>query len=183
MGLLASPHAIIPGGRFEAPSRTGVLPVRSAPGRHGTLQAHGLERRAHGRGKEGSTLGPHDPPGALATLILPTYNAAAFVAETVSRLRAFLTRHPEWRVLFVCDGCTDGTEALLQDLGPGFDLVAYGGNRGKGFAIRTGFGAARDAADLRPGCVTIVCHSAAISCRLAEKDQRAGPRSDRPGKN
>ena len=142
MGLLASPHAIIPGGRFEAPSRTGVLPVRSAPGRHGTLQAQGLERRAHGRGKEGSTLGPHDPPGALATLILPTYNAAAFVAETVSRLRAFLTRHPEWRVLFVCDGCTDGTEALLQDLGPGFDLVAYGGNRGKGFAIRTGFGAA-----------------------------------------
>jgi dolichyl-phosphate beta-glucosyltransferase len=80
--------------------------------------------------------------GALATLVLPTYNAAAFVVDTVEQLRGFLARHPEWRVLFVCDGCSDGTEALLRRLGPGFDVQAYAQNRGKGFAIRTGFDAA-----------------------------------------
>ena len=84
----------------------------------------------------------HDPSaGALATLVLPTYNAAAFVVDTVEQLRGFLARHPGWRVLFVCDGCTDGTERLLQRLGPGFDVRAYPRNRGKGFAIRTGFDA------------------------------------------
>jgi dolichyl-phosphate beta-glucosyltransferase len=85
----------------------------------------------------------HDPPaGPLATLVLPTYNAAAFVVDTVERLRGFLARHPEWRVMFVCDGCNDGTEALLGRVGPGFDVRAYSRNRGKGFAIRTGFDAA-----------------------------------------
>jgi dolichyl-phosphate beta-glucosyltransferase len=45
-------------------------------------------------------------------------------------------------VLFVCDGCNDGTEAILRRLGPGFDVHAYSRNRGKGFAVRTGFDAA-----------------------------------------
>jgi dolichyl-phosphate beta-glucosyltransferase len=82
---------------------------------------------------------------ALATLVVPTYNAAAFVAVTMERLRGFLSRHPEWRVLFVCDGCTDATPDVLQGAArdtAGLDVLVHAKNRGKGYAVRSGFAAA-----------------------------------------
>lgn len=52
-----------------------------------------------------------------------------------------------WEVLFVCDGCTDGTPDLLADLAHSSPLrvriLTYSPNRGKGFAVRTGLAAAR----------------------------------------
>jgi glycosyltransferase involved in cell wall biosynthesis len=84
-------------------------------------------------------------PEPTATLVLPTYNAAAFIADTVERLARFLERHPDWRVLFVCDGCTDATPGLLGEAcarTPGMEVRIHGVNRGKGHAIRSGFDAA-----------------------------------------
>jgi dolichyl-phosphate beta-glucosyltransferase len=76
------------------------------------------------------------------TLVVPTYNAAAFIAETVLRLRRFAAENPGWCVLFVCDGCTDGTERLLADAltddGPTLRVESYAENRGKGYALRRG---------------------------------------------
>lgn len=83
----------------------------------------------------------HAPP-PQCTLILPTYNAAAFIEHTARRLADFLSRHPEFLVLFVCDGCTDDTVARLEAsrplMGPRAEVIAYTRNRGKGFALRTG---------------------------------------------
>ena len=46
------------------------------------------------------------------TLILPTYNAANFIAGTVERVAKFLDAQPDWCALFVCDGCEiDGADA------------------------------------------------------------------------
>lgn len=82
---------------------------------------------------------------ALATLVLPTYNAANFITATVGQLRGFVERHPDWRVLFVCDGSTDDTAALLAEMCagvPALGVKAFTQNRGKGFAVRSGFDAA-----------------------------------------
>ncbi len=89
------------------------------------------------------------------TLVIPTYNAAAFIDQTVERLRAFLNVYPRFRVLFVCDGCTDGTAERLQkaigapgSTGPPRDepfmsVENYPANRGKGFALKRGLTLAR----------------------------------------
>ena len=50
-------------------------------------------------------------PPPRCTLVVPTYNAAGFIAKTVERLREFVADHPQWVVLFVCDGCSDDTVA------------------------------------------------------------------------
>ena len=92
----------------------------------------------------GVSLDPRvDEP--VAILVLPTYNAATFVARTVDELRRFVARHPDWRVLFVCDGCTDATPTLLGEACAGvpeLDVMVLPENRGKGAAIRSGFTAA-----------------------------------------
>jgi len=78
----------------------------------------------------------------LCTLVVPTYNAADIIDATVARLRRFVLENPVWCVLFVCDGCSDGTPDRLRKLlaGDGGDLSAeiYDVNRGKGFALRRG---------------------------------------------
>jgi dolichyl-phosphate beta-glucosyltransferase len=89
--------------------------------------------------------GRDDQARALATLVVPTYNAVAFIAVTIERLRGFLLQHPEWRVLFVCDGCTDATPDVLQEAAfdtAGLDVLVHARNRGKGYAVRSGFAAA-----------------------------------------
>ncbi len=76
------------------------------------------------------------------TLILPAYNAAAFIEQTVQRLFRFLSSNDDWCVLFVCDGCTDGTveklQPLIEDFHPHMRLDSYEKNRGKGYALRRG---------------------------------------------
>ncbi len=86
----------------------------------------------------------HPVPQRLfhSTLILPTYNASDFIESTVARLFRFLSVHPEWCVLFVCDGCKDDTVAklksLVTDFTPQLQVEAYDQNRGKGYALRRG---------------------------------------------
>lgn len=95
----------------------------------------------------------HDPerPRAAPTfsLVLPTYNAAAFLGETWAKVQRFLDDSPGWEVLFVCDGCRDDSVHLLHSLLPDDDdrarLLWYSPNRGKGYAVRRGLLAARGA--------------------------------------
>jgi dolichyl-phosphate beta-glucosyltransferase len=76
------------------------------------------------------------------TLVLPTYNAAAFLESSVTRLFRFLSQHEDWCVLFVCDGCTDDTvpklKSMVEDFQPQMRVEAYEKNRGKGYALRRG---------------------------------------------
>ena len=76
----------------------------------------------------------------ICTLVVPTYNAENFIAQTVDRLRQFIADHPQWAVLFTCDGCSDNTVARLQEEisrgSAGLSVHSYECNRGKGYALR-----------------------------------------------
>lgn len=81
------------------------------------------------------------------TLVVPTYNASSFIDGVVERLRRFTAEHPDWCVLFVCDGCKDDTADKLSRLiandAPAIRAEVYTTNRGKGYAIRRGLSAAQ----------------------------------------
>jgi dolichyl-phosphate beta-glucosyltransferase len=85
--------------------------------------------------------------GALVSLVFPAYNPGAFLERTWGEVRRFLRQAPgNWEVLFVCDGCTDGSaerlEALSRTEGERVRVLAYAPNRGKGYAVRQGLLAA-----------------------------------------
>jgi dolichyl-phosphate beta-glucosyltransferase len=86
-------------------------------------------------------------PGQVTSLVFPAYNPGPRVERTWQAVQHFLRHAPgRWEVLFVCDGCTDGTPARLEQLirdvpGP-VRLLTYAPNRGKGYAVRRGLEAA-----------------------------------------
>jgi dolichyl-phosphate beta-glucosyltransferase len=92
---------------------------------------------------------PDAGPGTgLTSLILPAYNAARLVEKTWQQVQPLLhAASGTWEILFVCDGCSDGTPALLDELTrPAAERVRvlrYAPNRGKGHAVRYGWQAAR----------------------------------------
>ncbi len=86
--------------------------------------------------------------GMLTSLIFPTYNPGRTIERTWGELTRFLHRTPgEWEVLFVCDGCTDGTTERLTEWARWENqrvrVLSYAPNRGKGYAVRLGLQAAR----------------------------------------
>jgi dolichyl-phosphate beta-glucosyltransferase len=97
-----------------------------------------MEARNAERGRE----------SAVTSLIFPTYNPGPILERTWRELMQFL-RHAagEWEVLFVCDGCTDGTPARLATLArteaERIRILSYAPNRGKGYAVRRGLEVAR----------------------------------------
>jgi dolichyl-phosphate beta-glucosyltransferase len=109
-------------------------------------------RRARPRvvapGRSLDSNGPATRPEGLTSLILPAYNPGPAVVQTWQQVRDFLREADgPWEVLFVCDGCTDGTPQLLEKLtrssSEPIRVLAYPTNRGKGYAVRYGFAAAR----------------------------------------
>jgi dolichyl-phosphate beta-glucosyltransferase len=95
--------------------------------------------------------------GGLASLIFPTYNPGLLMQRTWGELVGFLeSARGAWEVVFVCDGCTDGTPNRLADwLGSARNspamskstirVLSYAPNRGKGYALRAGLAAAQGA--------------------------------------
>jgi dolichyl-phosphate beta-glucosyltransferase len=86
--------------------------------------------------------------GPLTSLIFPTFNPGARLDETWQQVVKFLDGAPEpWEVLFVCDGCNDGTPARLSALcgtvAHRIGVLSYATNHGKGYAVRRGLEAAR----------------------------------------
>ena len=88
---------------------------------------------------------------AVTSLVLPAFNPGPAVERTWDAVRHFLDDRPDpWEVIFVMDGCTDGSRELLADLGrrdddPRLRVLSYYPNRGKGYAVRSGLLAARGA--------------------------------------
>jgi len=87
---------------------------------------------------------------ALTSLVLPAYNPGPGIARTWRELTSFLRGRPEsWEVIFVCDGCTDGTPERLHELSredrAPVRILSYPQNQGKGYAVRHGLLAARGA--------------------------------------
>ncbi len=75
------------------------------------------------------------------SVVLPCFNEAGTVAEVVSRV---LASPHTCEVIAVDDGSTDGTLEVLRTIeDPRLQVVEQAINRGKGAAVREGFGRAR----------------------------------------
>ena len=81
------------------------------------------------------------------SVVIPALNEAGRLPPTLDRIGAYLSAHPDWlpaEIIVVDDGSSDGTaaEAAAVDLPSGIDLrvAKHPTNRGKGAAVRTGFG-------------------------------------------
>jgi dolichyl-phosphate beta-glucosyltransferase len=82
--------------------------------------------------------------GPRLSLIIPTFNEAGRVGATIEKASAYLARQAyESEIIVVDDGSTDGTAETVARGFEGVRIVAYGANRGKGYAMREGAKAAR----------------------------------------
>ncbi len=86
--------------------------------------------------------------GPAVSLVFPAYNPGPALEYTWPEVERFLRQTaPDWEVLFVCDGCTDGTPDRLTrwsaSLRERVRVLSYAPNRGKGHAVRHGLRAAR----------------------------------------
>lgn len=88
----------------------------------------------------------------ILALVIPVYNEKHLLPRAIERIDQ--TPPPAGLIRMLCivdDGSTDGTAALVQQLGtrPDVRTVIHNTNRGKGAALRTGFTLALDnSADL-----------------------------------
>lgn len=85
-------------------------------------------------------------PPALS-IVIPAYNELRRLPATLRKIYEWLDANGlrDSEVLVVDDGSNDGTaDAVKAEFGSraGFAVLGYGGNRGKGFAVRHGFLAA-----------------------------------------
>lgn len=79
--------------------------------------------------------------------VLPAFNEAANLEESVGRMAKALKRHARvFEIIVVDDGSQDGTAGVLDQLKtahPSLRVVRHPVNRGYGAALRSGFAAAR----------------------------------------
>jgi glycosyltransferase involved in cell wall biosynthesis len=78
------------------------------------------------------------PPGFKLSVVIPVFNEERWIRELVQRVRAV----PIPKELVIVDDCsTDGTRAILKELGQLEDVHVYlqEVNQGKGAALRDGF--------------------------------------------
>ena len=80
------------------------------------------------------------------TLVVPAYNEEGAITETVETLVETLSPLPEFELLVVNDGSSDGTAAelaRLEELHPALRVITHDRNRGYGAALKTGISRAR----------------------------------------
>lgn len=81
------------------------------------------------------------------SLVVPVYNSASFIVENVEQVLSFLEQQAfSFEVIAVDDGSRDDARRHLDALAqrrPHLRVLGYAKNRGKGYAIRHGFAAAR----------------------------------------
>lgn len=83
----------------------------------------------------------NDAAGSLSSLsvVIPAFNAAGCVAQTLAEVRAWLDRHVATNeIIVVDDGSRDDTAARVEAFGQGVRLLRNETNRGKGFSVRRG---------------------------------------------
>lgn len=127
---------------------------------HGA-NGHGFSRAAAAAvlAERQQALGGQDLPAAppatttavKLSVVIPMFNEEENLKNTVDRLAETLRAFKDgaWEVVLVNDGSTDATWACASELAarPPYAgwlrVVGYSRNRGRGYALRTGFAAAR----------------------------------------
>jgi glycosyltransferase involved in cell wall biosynthesis len=99
-------------------------------------------------GASGGPVVPPDwrSPATTISLIIPAYNEARHLGETLPRLRAEFLDDPNVELIVVDDGSTDRTAEMVLDCIEGWEgarLIRMPWNQGKGSAIKAGIAAAR----------------------------------------
>jgi dolichyl-phosphate beta-glucosyltransferase len=83
----------------------------------------------------------------MISIVVPLFNEARRLPSSLDRIFTFMdAHHPDFEVVLVDDGSTDGTvEKARRHVGPRAELrvESYGGNRGKGYAVRWGIARSR----------------------------------------
>jgi glycosyltransferase involved in cell wall biosynthesis len=82
-----------------------------------------------------------DPRPRKVSVVIPAYNEAATIAETVERVKGADVDGLALEIIVVDDGSRDRTREVVAAI-PGVRCVAHERNRGKGGAVKTGFAAA-----------------------------------------
>ena len=81
------------------------------------------------------------------SVVIPAYNEATRLPASIEKILRYLDAcHPRFELIVVDDGSSDGTaQAAVAAAGGRAELrvESYGGNRGKGYAVRHGLAAAR----------------------------------------
>lgn len=82
-----------------------------------------------------------------ASIVLPIYNEQACIQHTFDAVLDYAESHPTYDFIFVNDGSTDQTVALLEGRMATHQcdricLISYSHRRGKGYAVRRGVEAA-----------------------------------------
>ena len=78
------------------------------------------------------------------SVVIPVYNEEKNIAETLRRIRAFMTlKNEPWECLVVNDGSSDRTESITRAVIAAepenhFKFLSNPLNHGKGFAVRQG---------------------------------------------
>lgn len=93
-------------------------------------------------------LEKHDTIGeATLSVVMPMYNEESVISKNIQNLvEGFESLHLSWEIILVNDGSTDGSLRIVREEGerlPQLRIVSYKVNRGRGYALRQGFKAAR----------------------------------------
>lgn len=121
------------------------------------------------------------------TLCIPMYNEKSIICDTARTVSGYLSAHfADYELLFIDDGSTDGSGALVEELAlPNTRVIAYQPNRGKGCAVRTGMLEASGEiamfidADLAYG-TEVICQAAELLEQNPDKDVLIGSRALHP---
>jgi dolichyl-phosphate beta-glucosyltransferase len=79
------------------------------------------------------------------SIVIPAFNEESRIGESLRKIETFLEGVPwTWEILVVDDGSTDKTAATVGGMQiPGLRLLCNGGNRGKGYSVKSGVLASR----------------------------------------
>jgi len=81
------------------------------------------------------------------SIVIPLYNEAVCLSANVARISSYLrTLAINWEIILVNDGSRDHTACIGRQISEGdsqIHLKSYPGNRGKGYAVKTGMLAAK----------------------------------------
>jgi dolichyl-phosphate beta-glucosyltransferase len=77
-------------------------------------------------------------PEPFLSVVIPAYNEAARIGETLAKVRPYLTSRPfPTELIVVDDGCTDRTVEVVTQF-PDVRVLRNDRNRGKGYTVRHG---------------------------------------------